>query len=219
MPKKFWIRCLPQFYAGSRCFPSWIKRILPDCMTLLSVNKPNANIEASTTHLFFAVSRPSAEEILSMKNFLEMIVQESLSHAFLLDEPTSANPSNSRQLGCAWNRCKTFFPDLKQGFRDLPLKGLCSFPPTLFLLNQQFQQGAQAGLGYLCQRSYSKTGEGWSDQPLVPACAEQTAIPFSSDCIRFLGKQSIPVRSLSGIPAKTEHADMLRQSVHVCQVL
>ena len=30
-------------------------------------------------------------------------------------------------------------------------------------------QGAQARLGYLCQRSYSKMGEGWSDQPPVPA--------------------------------------------------
>ena len=30
-------------------------------------------------------------------------------------------------------------------------------------------QGAQARLGYLCQRSYSKMGERWSDQPPVPA--------------------------------------------------
>ena len=34
-----------------------------------------------------------------------------------------------------------------------------------------FRQGAQARLGYPCQRSYSKMGEGWSDQPPVPANA------------------------------------------------
>ena len=37
-----------------------------------------------------------------------------------------------------------------------------------------FRQGAQARLGYLCQRSYSKMREGWSDQPPVP---ENAAYP------------------------------------------
>ena len=39
------------------------------------------------------------------------------------------------------------------------------------------RQGAQARLGYLCQRSYSKMGEGWSDQPPVPANAAYPKYP------------------------------------------
>ena len=38
------------------------------------------------------------------------------------------------------------------------------------------KQGAQARLGYLCQRSYSKMGEGWSDQPPVPASVSASEV-------------------------------------------
>ena len=38
-------------------------------------------------------------------------------------------------------------------------------------LMAEFSGRGQARLGYLCQRSYSKMGEGWSDQPPVPANA------------------------------------------------
>ena len=37
-------------------------------------------------------------------------------------------------------------------------------------------QGAQARLGYLRQRSYSKMGEGWSDQPPVPASVSASEV-------------------------------------------
>ena len=70
--------------------------------------------------------------------------------------------------------CATLFPS-RRGCANI-----FSFPHgerRHFLIPAGGTQGAQARLGYLCQRSYSKMGEGWSDQPPVPASMASPKYP------------------------------------------
>ena len=87
-----------------------------------------------------------------------------------------------------------------------------------------FRQGAQARLGYLCQRSYSKMREGWSDQPPVPENAAYPKHPQMCCFYHGPNRETKPAQLLqsifvlSGPVCLPSHQYVPSQVVCVCVV-
>ena len=110
--------------------------------------------------------------------------------------------------------------------RSIPGACVCVFVFKRLDMATDRMQGivfrAQARLGYLCQRSYSKMGERWSDQPPVPASAASPKHPKMCCFYHGPNRETKTARLLQSVVVSSgpvclpSHQYVPSQSVCVC---